>query len=163
MAIPSMVSKSYVTPWYPALPIARRLPNYAAPSSFLLEVRVAEERRWRKIDAPKPWRPRPGETLVGIYAGASKKVGPHGEYSVFFVRDENYPTSWTINGARIEALFVSVQPGARIRVVFNGREEFVGAEGVVMEAKDFDLYVEVIEQSGETIHEALATPPSSPW
>lgn len=123
------------------------------------------ERRWVKVEAARSWRPHPGQELIGIYSGCMRKTGPYGEYSAHYIREDRPAESWVIYGARLDNLFMSVQPGARVRIVFNGREEFIGKEGEVFEAKDFDLFVEVTvaPSGGETVHEALATPLSTPW
>lgn len=110
---------------------------------------MTEEKRWRKVEAPRTWRPKEkGEALVGIYAGSQKRVGPHGEYNAHFVRDEQYGESWLLSGAKLDVLFISVQPGSRVQVIFNGREPFEVA-GEQREAKEFDLYLEVTEVSSK--------------
>lgn len=106
---------------------------------------MSETKRWQKVEAPRNWRPNPGDEVVGIYAGSQIKDGEHGPYFCAFIRPDNGRDVVTATGARLQALFVSVMPGARIRLVFNGRETFVAKEGEVREMKEYELYLEVTE------------------
>lgn len=48
------------------------------------------KKKWRKIEGPKPWQPREGEscTLEGFYGGLRTITGKHGEYEVIIVYTE---------------------------------------------------------------------------
>lgn len=109
---------------------------------------MSEKKRWRKVEAPKTWRPAEGgDELIGIYVGSTEIVGGQfGDYVARFIRDDNGET-WRISGARVEQLFVGVQNGARVKLIYNGSKPFQTTDGEVRTMKDFDLFTEVVEHT----------------
>jgi hypothetical protein len=83
--------------------------------------------QWRKLKYPAPWRPSPGDELVGYYRGTVQRNGRFGEYTALLV---GVPASlavvdtYMVSGCRaIQAVQASeILPGTVIRVVYGGLE-----------------------------------------
>jgi len=93
---------------------------------------------WRKIRAPKAWRPTEGEILEGIYLGPKEAEGQYGPYTKHIVAEDRTSEPLFVSGTVVDTLFMSslAQPGMRVRLVFLGLVET--ANGAY---KNFDMYV----------------------
>lgn len=51
-----------------------------------MTISIRERYSWKKVEAPKAWRPRMlGEELVGFYGGRTTRMGKFGQYDVVLV------------------------------------------------------------------------------
>lgn len=91
--------------------------------------------KWRKVRAPKPWRPEAGEVLIGRYAGKQLREGQYGPYNVFIVRA--LEGTYLLSGTVLNDLFAGVFEGDAVQVHFLGMQQFRGGE-----YKDFNIFVE---------------------
>ena len=100
-------------------------------SSEALKV-VPEPIRWRKLQAPSPWKPEnAGEELVGYFLGKTILDGRYSQYQVVVVaavNEDGTTTPRTASGsALIRALDAGmVEVGHLIRIVYGGRKELDG-------------------------------------
>lgn len=98
-------------PWgpYPHIP--------EAPAQEL----VAEGYRWRKVTAPRAWRPHEvGERIVGVFIGCSQRSGEFGAYSVVVLRTADGPMS--VSGKVINDLVAAagLVEGEAVLVIYKG-------------------------------------------
>lgn len=93
---------------------------------------------WRKIRAPKAWRPSEGDVLEGVYLGPKEAEGQYGPYTKYIVAEDLSSESFFLSGTVVDTLFTTslIQPGMRVRLVFLGLVET--ASGAY---KNFDMYV----------------------
>lgn len=101
---------------------------------------IDQGRKWKKVEAPKPWRPREvGETLIGEYVGRRSKSGRFGDYEAFVVRTST--GTFHVSGTVLVSLFsaVALKEGDPVRVEYKGTVDSTLHEGVSY--RDFDLYV----------------------
>jgi hypothetical protein len=98
---------------------------------------IAKGKRWRKIEAPLPWKPDEGDELIGRFGGVYTREGAYGTYKVLMVTNEegSFYVSGTVLISLVEAAGV-ITPEQHIRVVFKGNQET--EIGFI---KLFDLYV----------------------
>lgn len=99
---------------------------------------ISHGKKWRQVSAPKVWRPKDGDTLVGAYGGISIKKGMHGEYRNLIVRTDN--ETFLVSGTKIMSLVDAsgVETLQNVRVVYKGLVD-VGNEHPM---KDYDLFIE---------------------
>lgn len=97
------------------------------------------QRVWRKVKAPKIWRPDPGELLEGVYGGRTLRNGVYGQYEVILVRVPAESTTYIISGVKIIQLVDTalLSIGEDIRIHFVG--DIALKEGRTM--RDFELFV----------------------
>jgi hypothetical protein len=77
---------------------------------------------WRKVEAPKTWRPKAiGEELAGFYGGKTSRNGTFGQYEVVIVHIPRRG-SFMISGTRILQLIDTsgIKLGWPIRIVWKG-------------------------------------------
>ena len=93
---------------------------------------------WRKVLAPKAWRPAVGEILEGTYLGMKDAEGQHGPYKKYVVSEEKTTDPYFLSGTVADTLFTTslVQPGMKVRLIFLGLVET--ANGAY---KNYDMYV----------------------
>jgi hypothetical protein len=95
------------------------------------------KKTWHRVTAPTPWRPKPGDQLVGEYVGSKVRTGQYGEYLVHLVKvhgEHKY-----VSGAVVDGLFALVSVGMQVKLVFVGTKLTADTE---REYKDFELYTE---------------------
>lgn len=103
------------------------------------ERRFREKWGWRKVQAPKTWRPRDsGEELMGYYGGRTFRNGSTGQYEVVIVhvpRDGSY----LVSGVKVMQLIDSalVTKGHPLRLIYKGDELLKNGHTM----KQFDLLV----------------------
>ena len=98
-----------------------------------------EKYGWRKVQAPRSWRPRdPGEELFGYYGGRTLRNGTYGQYEVVVVHAPRSHT-YTISGVKVAQLFDAslISKGHPVRVIFKGEEQL--SNGHTM--RQFELLV----------------------
>lgn len=103
-----------------------------------------KKHRWRKVTAPKTWRPtREGESLIGYYGGQTVRKGTYGEYSLAIVHTEE--GSFVVSGSTIiQALdTANLEKGSPIKIVWNGTKN-IGRDdsGELRTLKLFDVYID---------------------
>lgn len=103
---------------------------------------VAEGHRWKKVKAPRPWRPRVGEVLVAKYLTRTSRPSNYGggTYSVVTLDGPDGPVN--ISGAVISSLFDAagdLPVGKLVRVTYKGKVE---SQSTGHHYNDFDLWVE---------------------
>lgn len=95
---------------------------------------------WTKVTAPRPWRPtKPGDELIGYYAGRTSRDGVFGQYDVAMVAVPGVGVV-TVSGTKpLSAIEASgVQLRTPVKFVFNGMVD-VGREHKM---KDIDVFVD---------------------
>lgn len=99
---------------------------------------------WRKVVAPRTWRPHPGDILVGYYGGRSIATGAHGQYDVALVHDFDLQ-SWLISGVGLIRLLDAGRCNENdvIKIVFKG----MGKTTAGFPVKLFDLFVDDIRRA----------------
>lgn len=85
---------------------------------------ILQKFTWRKVTAPKPWHPKPGESIAGFYGGKSVKNGKFGQYQTIFVRIPGRGTVM-VTGARIVQLIdaAMVEVGTPVHIAFQGKQD----------------------------------------
>jgi len=83
-----------------------------------------KDMKWRKVSAPKVWRPKDGEELTGYYAGRTLRDGVHGQYEVATVLVP-FKGAYLISGTMLIQLLdtAMLSRGDAVRVVFQGRKQ----------------------------------------
>lgn len=109
---------------------------------------LRERFKWKKVEAPRAWRPRyNGEDLVGYYGGKSVRNGAHGQYEVVIV---HVPArgAFTISGVRAVQLADTsmMMVGSPMRIVFKGMVSLGNDHSM----KEFELFI----PEGEAVPEA---------
>lgn len=94
-----------------------------------------QRRTWLRVDAPKAWRPRPNEELIGIYLGSTLRGGQYGEYRQHFVKSR--AQIFYASGAILDNLFSLVTTDTKVKLVFKGV-----LQGREHPYKLFELYTE---------------------
>ncbi len=97
-----------------------------APRKKALPELVADGRRWRRVDAPRPWKPTaPGESLTGTFLGWQTRRGrDDGSYEIALIMTEEDGEKKThyVSGTVLQTLFQvsGIAPGDKrvVRVVF---------------------------------------------
>lgn len=84
--------------------------------------RLASKFAWTKAQRPQPWRPRPGDIIVGYYGGLMSRDGAFGAYKAAIVHIPEGPC-YSITGITLlQAIEASaVELRAAVRVTFVGR------------------------------------------
>ena len=106
---------------------------------------------WRKVERPKPWRPKLiGEVLLGFYGGKSVRTGTFGEYTVVIVHVPSLG-SFTLSGVQVIQKFdvADLKIGWPVRVVWQGYEDL----GEVVE--ETEMAGVKIEEDQEEADEAV--------
>lgn len=103
--------------------------------------------KWRKVEAPKPWRPGVGDEVVGYYLSTSQRNGEHGRFTAVYVAVPGDGVRY-ITGVRIVDLIAAsmVARGEPVRIIFDGLE----TTGSGRQMKTFSLYVSYAERADET-------------
>lgn len=103
------------------------------------EDQLREKYGWRKVEAPRPWRPLlPGEELIGFYGGTTKRVGRHGEYTVVIVHVPQGGSRTCTGSALIRLVDAGmVARGCPVRIIYQGTR--VTENG--FNEKQFDLLI----------------------
>lgn len=86
---------------------------------------VADGRRWKRVKAPRVWRPGEGEVLIGTYRGRRPKHGQYGDYEVGVVETAELGV-FTVSGAMVMSMLESVAEGAVIRIEYHGLKPGTG-------------------------------------
>jgi hypothetical protein len=102
---------------------------------------------WHKVRAPRTWRPKPGEQLIGYYYGKSTRLGHHGQYEVVQMAVPGQGM-WLVSGTTILQLVNSacLQTGDPMKVVFLGEKALEGDKKL----KLFELFVSTPQKDPET-------------
>lgn len=100
---------------------------------------VLERYRWKRVEAPKHWRPtNVDDELVGFYGGKTQRSGQYGDYEVVLV---HVPArgAFMISGTRIVQLIdaAGIESGWPVRVVWRGLVRLTSERKM----KDFAVYV----------------------
>ena len=96
---------------------------------------MTQRKTWFKVNAPKAWRPKPGDELVGSYLSSKIRSGQFGDYRVHFIKCRTQV--YYVSGTQINDLFALVQENMKVKLVFVGLKQ-----GKDHEYKVFDLYTE---------------------
>ena len=86
---------------------------------------IRERFKWRKVAAPKTWRPEEaGQELVGYYGGRTLREGKYGQYEVILVHVP-LEGSYTLSGTHLIQLVDAsmIVLGHPIRIVWRGLVE----------------------------------------
>jgi hypothetical protein len=97
-----------------------------------------KDMKWRKVSAPKVWRPEDGEELIDYYAGRTLRDGVHGQYEVATVLVP-YKGAYLISGTMLIQLLdtAMLARGDAVRVVYQGRKQLDDDRTI----KLFELFV----------------------
>ena len=75
---------------------------------------------WHRVEAPKPWRPKVGQEIVGEYLSTETKTGPFGEYKAHYIKTAD--GTFYVSGAMVNDLFSIVDAGTQVKLVFDGKK-----------------------------------------
>lgn len=103
--------------------------------------------KWKRVDAPKPWRPKDeGEELCGYYLGKTLRNGRFGQYEVALILVPARGT-FMVSGTRVIQLIDAANIDVRwpIRIVWKGLIALSGDRSF----KDFEVFVAQGEPLGE--------------
>ena len=108
---------------------------------------IRERYEWKKVHAPKAWRPKdPGTELIGYFGGKTVRNGAFGQYEVVLVHVP-LQGSYMVSGAHliqlIDASMVNV--GWPLRIVWLGMHLLDNGFNV----KQFEIFV----ADGDPLHE----------
>lgn len=123
--------------------ISHRYPKIGQPQG---EVMIADGVKWRKVKAPKAWRPTiAGEVLVGELLGRSTRTSHGDSYGVVVLNTDK--GKQIVSGVVITSLFdaAMLPDGAMVRIVYRGNVDSLAGRTY----RDFDLYVAELPE-GET-------------
>lgn len=81
-----------------------------------------QTKTWHKVSAPRPWRAKIGEELIGTYLNTETRVGQFGEYKVHFVKVNNSRIFY-VSGTVLNDLFAMIQPNMKVKIVFTGTKK----------------------------------------
>jgi hypothetical protein len=100
---------------------------------------LLERFKWKRITAPRSWRPKEaGEELIGYYGGRTVRNGSWGQYDVVLV---HVPVRGTmmISGVMVVQPFdaAMIDIGHPVRIVWNGMQD-VGED---RRMKSFSVFV----------------------
>jgi len=99
---------------------------------------------WRRVDAPKTWRPRMiGEELVGFFGGKTTRKGQWGQYDVVLVHVPSRG-SFMVSGTRVNQLVdaADIQTGWPVRIVWRGAVALPPtADGEPRSMKQYEVFV----------------------
>lgn len=101
---------------------------------------LRERFKWKKVAAPKPWKPtHNGEEILGYYGGQTLRDGQSGQYRVIIIHVPGESSPFTVSGTRIVQLFDSalIGIGHAVRVQFLGMKDI----GDNRKMKDFNVYI----------------------
>lgn len=103
------------------------------------EQKLIERFGWRKVTAPKAWRPQAvGEELVGYYGGRTLRNGSWGQYEVVIVHVP-HKGSFTVSGTVLIRLIdaAGIEKTHPLRVVWGGYRKTANDH----QEKQFELLV----------------------
>lgn len=83
---------------------------------------LREKYGWRKVEAPRIWRPLlPGDEIVGFFGGTTLRNGAYGQYHVVLVHVP-HSGSFTVTGSALIRLIDTgmVAKGCPIRIIYQG-------------------------------------------
>lgn len=80
---------------------------------------VADGRRWKRVKAPRIWRPGEGEVLIGTYRGRRTKSGSYGAYEVGVIETAELGM-FIVSGVVVMGMLESVAEGTVVRIEYHG-------------------------------------------
>ncbi len=88
-------------------------------------VELRKKHKWKKVNAPKAWRPRTiGEEIVGFYGGRTIRNGPYGQYEVALIRTTDVRAYLVTGVSIIQALdAANLTTEQAIRIVWMGDKD----------------------------------------
>lgn len=92
---------------------------------------------WHRVKAPRPWRPKPGEELIGVFLRTDVREGQFGPYRVHYIKARGQIL--TVSGTVLNDLFALLADETKVKLVFLGKKS-TQASG--REYKDFELYTQ---------------------
>lgn len=109
------------------------------PSEDGVDKLVADGMRWKRVKAPRVWRPGEGEVLIGIYRGRRPKIGQHGPYEVAMIETTELG-SFTVSGSVVMGMLESVVEGTVVRIEYFGLKPGHGERTY----KAFEVFEQVV-------------------
>lgn len=98
---------------------------------------TTSRRVWLRVNAPKPWRAKANDELIGSYIGSKMKSGQYGDYKVHYVKSR--AQIYYVSGAILDNLFSLIAEGAKVKLVFKGVQQ---AKEQDRTYKLYELYTE---------------------
>lgn len=103
----------------------------------MVEVK-SKKKTWHKVKAPKAWRPKDNQELIGTYLTCTIKKGQWGDYKCHQVKSKE--EIFFITGAVADGLFDLVPEGSIVKVVYLGKKQ--SKTDTTKSYKDYELYTE---------------------
>ncbi len=102
------------------------------------EDKIRERFKWKKVEAPRAWRPRPGDELLGFYGGKTTKSGRFGSYEAVIVHVPGGPAMLISGVMAVQAAdSAMLVVGHPVRFVFKGLKDL--GEGKTL--KQVEMFV----------------------
>ena len=92
---------------------------------------------WNRVKAPKIWRPKDGDALIGTYLGSQIRSGVYGDYNAHFIKHNH--RVFMVSGSQLDSLIALIGKGEQIKLVYVGRKVSHSSGN---EYKAFELYSE---------------------
>jgi hypothetical protein len=107
---------------------------------------VAEGRRWRRVETPRPWKPKEaGDSLTGVFVGWQTRRGREDttyQIALIMTEEDGVKQLRNVSGTVIQTLFqascITPEDKKVVRIVFRGWRNSADAQRTY---KDFDLYI----------------------
>ncbi len=77
--------------------------------------------RWKRVDVPHPWKPDPGDELIGEFIATEIRNGRYGEYKIHHIKTRGQVVY--VSGFMANDLFAVVTAGALIKLVYLGPKQ----------------------------------------
>jgi hypothetical protein len=97
---------------------------------------------WQRVEPVRPWRPGPGEDLIGYYLGQRTRLGQFGPYGIATLLVPNVGLL-SLSGASLIALIecALLERGDLVRVVYLGKKVYgLDGEGKDKAMKTFERH-----------------------
>ena len=104
--------------------------------------KLKRETKWRQVKAPRHWRPKEGDELVGHFRGYTRLAGMYGEYTAALIHVP-YKGRYFVNGTTLIRLIDAseLQVDDPVRIVFDGWKDLENER----RCKLFTLFVEDLD------------------
>lgn len=110
-------------------------------SSPSTETVIANGKKWKRVERPRPWKPQAGDVVVGTFLDRRMREGQTGSYEVMLFRTAD--GTFSVSGVVIMDLLDGAGPlepeKTLLRIKFLGNRPI---EGTDLYFKDFELFVE---------------------
>lgn len=75
---------------------------------------------WEKAKSSRKWVPRQGDSLTGTLTRIVKRVGTYGEYTTYYIAEDETNDTWYVSGKRLDEALEGInnlRAGLRLRIL----------------------------------------------